>query len=126
MTGDSTLLVAPVLLVCRRRTRTPQEDHMLPIRRWRASHLFRAWLAYWILLIANVAWRPLLEYWRVTHSPDGHGSVTYAYSGSPLRAALWIAGPPLALFVVWVATRTRELRQRPDDVRDASVSQRRP
>lgn len=99
---------------------------MLSIRRWRASHLFRVWIAYWILLFGYIAWRPLLEYWRITRSPSGHGSVGYSYSGSMLRAALWIAGPPLALFVLWLVTRTREPRRSPsDDVSDAPVIQRR-
>jgi hypothetical protein len=104
-----------------------QEDHVVSIRRWRASQLFVSWVAYWILLVAYIAWRPLLEYWRITRSPSGHGSVGYTYSGGLLRAALWIAGPPLALFLLWIATRTRESRRpRPDDVRDASVIQRQP
>jgi hypothetical protein len=84
---------------------------VIPLRQWRATHLFRAWLAYWVALLAVVAWRPLLEYWRITSSPTGHGSVGYTYSGSMLSLALWIAGPPLALFVMWLATRTRV----PDD-----------
>jgi hypothetical protein len=100
---------------------------VLSIRRWRAAHLFGSWIAYWILLIAYTAWRPLLEFWRINRTPGGHGSVSYTYSGSPLRAALWIAGPPLALFLLWIATRTRESRQRhPHDAVDGSFIQRQP
>ena len=80
---------------------------MIPLRQWRARHLFLGWTAYWVALLAAVAWRPLLEYWRITRSPTGHGSVGYTYSGGPLQLALWIAGPPLVLFVLWLATRTR-------------------
>ena len=79
---------------------------MLPLRQWRASHLFRAWMAYWVALLAVVAWRPLTEYWRISRS-NGHGTVGYSYSGGLLPLALWIAGPPLVMFVVWVATRER-------------------
>ncbi len=63
--------------------------------------------AYWIALLAVVAWRPLVEYWRISRSPTGHGSVGFGYSGGTLPLALWIAGPPLVLFVLWLATRTR-------------------
>ena len=81
---------------------------MIPFRQWRARHLFRSWVAYWVALLGVVAWRPLLEYWRISHSATGHGSVGYSFSGSMLSMALWIAGPPLVLFVLWLATRTRE------------------
>jgi hypothetical protein len=80
---------------------------LTPFRQWRARHLFGGWVAYWIALLAVTAWRPLLEYWRISRSPTGHGSVAYTYSGGMLALALWIAGPPLLLFVVWVATRDR-------------------
>ena len=80
---------------------------MVPLRQWRATHLFRAWLVYWVGLLAVVAWRPLTEYWRVTHSPGGHGTVNVGYSGGLLPLSLWIAGPPLALFAIWLATRRR-------------------
>jgi hypothetical protein len=92
-----------------------------PFRRWRAQHLFRSWVAYWCALLAFVAWRPLLEYWKISHSPSGHGTVGYSYSGGPLQLALWIAGPPLLLFIVWVATRSRtpDRMQEPEmDVRE--------
>jgi hypothetical protein len=63
-------------------------------------------MAYWVALLAVVAWRPLTEYWRISRSPSGHGSVNYTYSGGLLPLALWIAGPPLVLFVLWLATRS--------------------
>jgi hypothetical protein len=80
---------------------------VLPLRQWRAAHLFRAWLVYWVGLLAVAAWRPLVEYWRITRSPTGHGSVGYTYSGGMLPLALWIAGPPLVVFAIWLATRSR-------------------
>jgi hypothetical protein len=80
---------------------------VLPLRQWRATHLFRAWVAYWAALLAVTAWRPLVEYWRISRSPSGHGTVSYGYSGGLLPLALWIAGPPLLMFAVWVATRSR-------------------
>jgi hypothetical protein len=51
--------------------------------------------------------RAILEYWRITRSASGHGSVNVSFSGDLLHGALWIAGPPLLIFVVWLATPTR-------------------
>jgi hypothetical protein len=98
---------------------------VLSIRRWRASHLFGSWIAYWILLFAFAAGRPLLRIWQLSRS-NTHGSAGISYSGSALAAALWIAGPPLLLFVLWLATRTRAPRQpHPDDaVGERSVTRR--
>jgi hypothetical protein len=69
-------------------------------------------VTYWAALLAVVASRPLMEYWRITRSPSGHGSMQDSYSGGALPLALWIAGPPLALFVNWLATRSRVPEQR--------------
>ena len=80
---------------------------MMSVRRWRARHLFVAWGVYWVGLLAVVATRPLLEYWRISRSPSGHGTVKYSFEGGMLELALWIAGPPLALFLLWLATRER-------------------
>ena len=44
---------------------------MLPLRQWRATHLFRAWMVYWAALLAVAAWRPLVEYWRISRSATG-------------------------------------------------------
>jgi len=62
-------------------------------------------------LLAFVAWRPLVEYWRITRSPGGHGTVGLTYSGGALQAALWIAGPPLLIFIAWLATRSRNVER---------------
>jgi len=64
-------------------------------------------MVYWLALLAVAAARPLIEYWRITTSASGHGTIQYSFSGDLLPLALWIAGPPLALFAVWVATRSR-------------------
>ena len=80
---------------------------MLPLREWRATHLVRSWVAYWVVLLAAVAWRPLVDYWRISRSPSGHGSVGVTYTGGMLPLVLWIAGPPLVLFFLWLGTRSR-------------------
>ena len=81
---------------------------MISIRRWQARHLFMAWGLYWVGLLAVVAARPLMEYWRITRSAGGHGSLKYTFEGDILVPSLWIAGPPLVLFLVWLATRDRQ------------------
>lgn len=63
-------------------------------------------MVYWAALLAVLAWRPLVEYWRITTSPTGHGTMQFSYGGDLLPVALWIAGPPLALFLFWLATRS--------------------
>jgi hypothetical protein len=83
------------------------EALVVPFRQWRASHLFRSWAVYWVALLAVAGWRPVVEYWRISHSATKHGTVNFTYSGGMLPLALWIAGPPLALFVVWLVTRSR-------------------
>ena len=81
---------------------------MISIRRWQARHLFIAWGVYWAGLLAVVAARPLIEYWRITRLPGGHGTIKYTFDGGMLAPSLWIAGPPLALFLIWLATRERQ------------------
>lgn len=99
------------------------------LRRWRPVHLFAAWAVYWIALAVGVVIPPLLAHLRIHPVPgehetftagfgDGVFSATLKYfdtvlwSGSIhfLAAALWVAGPPLALFVAWLAARRRERR----------------
>jgi hypothetical protein len=80
---------------------------VISFRHWQPRHLFRSWIAYWLALLAVVAGRPLLEYWRISRSASKHGTVGFSYSGGLLPLALWIAGPPLVLFLLWLATRSR-------------------
>jgi hypothetical protein len=81
---------------------------MISIRRWQARHLFTAWGLYWAGLLAVAATRPLVEYWRITRLPGGHGTIKYTFDGGMLAPSLWIAGPPLVLFLIWLATRERQ------------------
>lgn len=83
------------------------------IREWSARHLVASWLAYWAGLLAVVGWRPLTEYWRLQRA-DAHGEVSLAYSGSLLTLSLWVAGPPLLLFLVWLGARARGRSRRPE------------
>jgi hypothetical protein len=101
------------------------------LRSWSAGKLFASWIAYWILLI-GIGFRPaLVAIWRATRDTPEHGSVNLSfgdsgfvldvvkggaklYSGSIhlLPLALFVAGPPLAIWLLWVASRSK--RSAPD------------
>ncbi|HEV7992646.1 MAG TPA: hypothetical protein VGP25_12530 [Gemmatimonadaceae bacterium] len=94
------------------------------LSRWRPRHLFLAWIAYWIVLLAASLGTAVRHALIAVAAPEGHGSIgvsmndgvlsllvksdtlTYTTSASLLSIALWIAGPPLLLWALWVATRT--------------------
>ena len=101
------------------------------LRSWSAGKLFASWIAYWILLI-GICLRPaLVAIWRATRDTPEHGSVNLSfgdsgfvldvvkggaklYSGSIhlLPLALLVAGPPLAIWLLWIASRSK--RSSPD------------
>jgi len=93
----------------------------LSLRRWRPRHLLLAWGAYWLALLAVALGRPALEAWRMSRRPDAHGTISAgvddavahlsiavdgapAWSGSAsiLSITLWLVGPPLVLWVLWL------------------------
>lgn len=104
-----------------------------PARRWRARHLFSLWFMYWVVLAAVALSRPLGILWGLTHtgvhgdarlSADGgavsmtvHTAHGPAWSGhiGYLPLTLWIALPPLLLWVWWIASRPRAVGIVPDD-----------
>jgi len=69
-------------------------------------HLVASWVVYWAGLLAVVAGRPLWRYWQLQLGSE-HGTVGFSYTGSATRLALWIAGPPLLLFLLWLVARSR-------------------
>lgn len=99
---------------------------MLGISRWRHRHLLAAWATYWLALVAvklGGAIRSILE---VT-GPNGHGSASGSFDDKGVTLtvingastawtgtapfstiALWVAGPPLLLWVVWMLSRPRQ------------------
>ena len=101
---------------------------MFGLKRWSATQLFWSWCAYWVALGLVTIGPGLLAAWRVSR-PGGHGKVVaglgngtlnldvasrpgvdaVAWSGtiSLTTAALWIAVPPLVLWVLWLARRPR-------------------
>lgn len=95
-------------------------------RRLRPRDLFASWAAYWLLLSLQLA--PAVgAIWRATHAQEkgtvtasvGDWAVTLTvnlggqtiWSGSRqmLALALLIAGPPLALWLLWVSQRPRRV-----------------
>ena len=97
--------------------------------RWRAPHLLGAWIAYWAGLGAVTLGPYVAQLRRVTQSPDAKGSVSLSVEHgdltlrivengramsaitdagiSLLSIALLVAGPPLLLWLLWLAARPR-------------------
>jgi hypothetical protein len=98
----------------------------LSLRRWKPGQLLLAWATYWAGL-AGVALSPAIgATWRATHLPDGHGSVSAGFDNANLTytviedgvktfvgttsvttALLWVVGPPLLLWLLWLFVRER-------------------
>ena len=102
------------------------------LRRWGASQLLLAWIAYWLVLIGVTLGRGLLLAWQLSR-PGVHGRVTAGFDDGVLRftvengaravwtgaasvstVALWLAGPPLLLWLVWLVLRPRRGDSRAD------------
>jgi hypothetical protein len=94
-------------------------------RRMRAWHLLVGWGVYWTALVVVGLGPGLLAAWRVT-DPQGHGAINGSMGDGVLRLTvsdatstlwtgaasvatlmLWIAGPPLVLWLVWLLSRPR-------------------
>ena len=68
--------------------------------------LLLSWVVYWVALLAVFAGPKLWRIWQYQRT-NTHGTVSISYSGSPMRAVLWIAGPPLLFAAIWLARRPR-------------------
>ncbi|HEX5438018.1 MAG TPA: hypothetical protein VFW98_12710 [Gemmatimonadaceae bacterium] len=108
---------------------------ILSLRRWRPRHLLAAWCAYWAALALAILGPGLLAVWRATrpgahsrifmsmHNGVFHASVTRGATALWTGAihagtlALWIAGPPLLLWLVWLLSQTRRGRGAPEESR---------
>lgn len=103
------------------------------LRGMSAGKLFASWIVYWILLIAVGLRSAIGAIWRVSGAAPGQGSASLGfndgafsinvieagktiYSGSihVLPLTLLVAGPPLVLWLLWFASRSR--RSSPDAV----------
>ncbi len=93
----------------------------LSLRRWRPRHLLLAWSGYWLALLLVVLGRPALAAWRMSRHPDAHGNVSASFDGGLVDASivvdgatawsgsaslvsitLWLVGPPLLLWLLWL------------------------
>ena len=91
---------------------------------WKPRHLLAAWSTYWVGLVLVTLGPALISIMRVTIPKDAKGSVsasfndslfslvvkagettTWSGSAQATSLALWIAGPPLLLWLAWLATR---------------------
>jgi len=116
----------------------------LSIRRWRPGQLLASWTAYWAGL-AGVALGPAVPVvWRATHLPEGHGTITAGFentvfhftvveegvktlaASAPLGTIMaWLIGPPLALWLIWLAVRQRPTADLPSAHSVSGVSRER-
>jgi hypothetical protein len=95
------------------------------LSRWRLPHLIIAWVAYWVALLATVGGPFAKPVMRALTGPPGTGNISASVGNglvnltvkagatsvsgvaSFLTIALWIAGPPLLMWALWIATRSR-------------------
>lgn len=99
----------------------------LSVRRWRPGHLLASWAAYWAGLAGVTLGPAARAVWRATHLPDGHGSISAGVDADVLNFTvmesgvktfvglvplgtmmMWLIGPPLALWLVWLVLRSRD------------------
>ena len=90
---------------------------------WRAKHLLGAWAVYWIGLVLVKLGTGLAAALRVMNAPEGHGKIDVSMkdgiftanvagdvvhwtgSASFMSIVLWLCGPPLLLWLLWLVTR---------------------
>jgi hypothetical protein len=99
----------------------------LTFRRWRPGHLLASWAAYWAGLAGVTLGPAARACWRATRLPEGHGSIsaelgdgsvnftvveegvkTFVATAPTGTVMLWLIGPPLALWLVWLLLRSRD------------------
>lgn len=95
---------------------------MLSFRRWRPRHLLASWLVYWLGLGAVTLGPAIAAIWRVVGVNTGsvnasmgdngitlnvvlNGGTVYEGTTSLMRLAMLVAGPPIALWIAWMARR---------------------
>jgi hypothetical protein len=100
---------------------------------WRPRHLLASWVVYWAAVVAVKLSPAIAAAWRVSRQGE-HGTISAGFQNDVLHltmtdgtatvwegttqfgtAMLWVAGPPLLLWLVWLLT-----RRRPDAARHDS------
>ena len=93
------------------------------LSRWKATHLLGAWVVYWIALVFVKLGPGIASALRVINGPKDHGSINVSMndgtfvakvigdgvqwtgSASLMSIVLWLCGPPLLLWLLWLVTR---------------------
>lgn len=113
----------------------------LSLRRWKPGQLLLGWATYWAGLVGVTLSPAIAATWRATHLPDGHGTVSAGFDNANLTytviedgvktfigttplstALLWVVGPPLLLWIVWLFARERSDASRPAAIEGTSVA----
>lgn len=76
------------------------------LRNWGLGRLVASWVAYWVVLLAIVLGPTARQYYEVQRR-DGHGTISFSWSGSALQMILLVVGPPLLTMLLWLAARPR-------------------
>lgn len=95
----------------------------LSLSGWKARHLLAAWAAYWIGLVAVKLGAGIVAALRVMNAAQEHGNINVSMndgilsstvtgdgvhwtgSTSVMSLVLWLCGPPLILWLLWLVTR---------------------
>ena len=104
------------------------------LRRWRWRHLFASWIVYWAVLAIAALWRPVSIARRLADLPDAEASISASVTNtvlsitmtaqgtsvwtttiSLLTIVLWLAGPPLLLWILWATSRPSSATARATD-----------
>jgi hypothetical protein len=109
------------------------------LSRWKARHLLAAWAVYWIGLVAVKLGAGILAALRVMNAAQEHGNINVSMNDGMLSSAvtgdgvhwtgsasvtsivLWLCGPPLLLWLLWLVTRRAPTTAREPE-RDYRVS----
>jgi hypothetical protein len=76
------------------------------LRTWGLGRLVTSWVVYWVVLL-TVALAPVArQYWDLQRN-DGHGTISWSWSGSTVQMVLLVLGPPLLVTLLWIAARPR-------------------
>ena len=111
----------------------------LSLRRWKPSQLLLGWGAYWAGLVGVTLGPAIRASWRAAGLPDNHGTISAGFGdgmlnysviengvktwtgAAPLSTVmLWVIGPPLLLWLVWLVIRERPARRQAAVTRGAA------
>ena len=107
-------------------------------RRWSAGWLLLSWIGYWLILAFVALGHAIQVAQRITQLPDGKGNISLGFNNATLNLtmlesgklayagsvrlgelALWVAGPPLLLWLLWLAQHARAREERVEGVEAA-------